>query len=174
MQSGLWNRWLLERNDYSFNILQKQTMPSTPQPELDLRWFFPLFIGGWLLILFLLSVLGGWHALSKRYKSSSNFSGKLFRFVSGSLGNKIFPVSYSSCLSVSIGSDGIGLSVLPLFRFFHPKLLLPWSSVSDCKQEKFWFRTCTTISLSESNVPIRLFGRAGQEISNYCRYRAEK
>ena len=139
-------------------------MTATPQQELDLRWFFPLFIGGWLAISCFLSVIGGWHALAKRYRSTMSTSGKLFSFASMGLGRGFFPVSYRSCLFVRLDSAGIGLSVFPLFRFFHPKLFIPWSAVSDCKRERFWFMDCTAVYVSEPQTRMLFRGRLGREI----------
>jgi hypothetical protein len=139
-------------------------MTATPQQELDLRWFFPLFIGGWLAICCFLSFIGGWHTLAKRYRSTMSISGKLFSFASMGLGHGFFPVSYRSCLFVRLDSTGIALSVFPLFRFFHPKLLIPWSAVSDCKRERFWFMDCTAVYVSEPQTRMLFRGRLGREI----------
>jgi hypothetical protein len=139
-------------------------MIATAQHELDLRWFFPLFIGGWLAISCFLSLIGGWHALAKRYRSTSSVSGRLFPFASMGLGRGFFPVSYRSCLFVRLDSAGIGLSVFPLFRFFHPKLFIPWSAVSDCKRERFWFMVCTAVYISEPQTRMLFRGKLGREI----------
>ena len=98
-------------------------MTTPPQPDLDMRWFFPLFIGGWLVMLCLLSFLGGWHALAGKYRSTARSSGKLFSFASLGLGRGFGPVSYGHCLFVRFDSAGIGLSVFPLFRFFSPTVV---------------------------------------------------
>jgi hypothetical protein len=139
-------------------------MTATPQQELDLRWFFPLFIGGWLTICCFISLIGGWHALAKRYRSTSRTSGTLFSFASMGLGRGFFPVSYRSCLFVRLDSTGIALSVFPLFRFFHPKLVIPWSAVSDCKRERFWFMDCTAVYVSEPQTRMLFRGKLGREI----------
>lgn len=139
-------------------------MTATPQQEFDLRWFFTLFIGGWLAICCFLSFIGGWHALAKRYRSTISTSGKLFSFASMGLGRGFFPVSYRSCLFVRLDSTGIALSVFPLFRFFHPKLLIPWSAVSDCKRERFWFMDCTAVYVFEPQTRMLFRGRLGREI----------
>jgi hypothetical protein len=139
-------------------------MTATPQQELDLRWFLPLFIGGWLTICCFISLIGGWHALAKRYRNASSTSGKLFSFASMGLGSGSFPVSYRSCLFVRLDPTGIALSVFPLFRFFHPKLLIPWSAVSNCKRERLWFMDCTAVYVSEPQIRMLFRGRLGREI----------
>jgi hypothetical protein len=142
-------------------------MTTSPQSELDLRWFFPLFISGWLAICCFLSLIGGWHSLTKKYRSTTNSSGKLFSFASMGLGRSFDPVSYRSCLFVRFDSVGIALSIFPLFRFFHPKLFIPWNAVSDCKRERFWFMDCTAICLSEPKTRMLFVGKVGREIYEF-------
>ena len=139
-------------------------MTTPPQQELDLRWFFPLFIGAWLGISCFLSIIGGWYALAKRYRSTTRNSGKPFYFASMGLGRGLSPVSYRSCLFVHLDSSGIALSVFPLFRFFHPKLFIPWSAVSDCRRERFWFMDCTAVYVSDPQTRMLFRGRLGREI----------
>jgi len=142
-------------------------MSPTHQPELDLRWFFPLFIGGWLAISCLLSLIGGWHALAKRYRSAASDSGTLFSFASMGLGRGFGPVSYRSCLFVRFDSVGMALSIFPLFRFFHPRLFIPWSAVSACKQERHWFMDCTAVYVSDPPVRMLFRGRLGRELYEF-------
>jgi hypothetical protein len=140
---------------------------NTSPPELDLRWFVPLFIGGWCVILGLLSFLGGWRALAKKYRSTEKKSGKLFRFASAGFGQGIFPVSYRSCLFVRFNDSGIALSVFPLFRFCHPNLFIPWNVIADCRQERFWFMNCTSIYISSPQTRIRFIGRVARELYEF-------
>jgi len=142
-------------------------MTTTPPSDVDLRWFFALFVGGWLAICCLLSVIGGWHPLAKKYRSTTSSSGKLFAFASLGLGRGFGPVSYRSCLFVRFDSAGIALSVFPLFRFFHPRLFIPWSGVSDCKQARHWFMNSTAVYVSEPPVRILFLGRLGREIDEF-------
>jgi hypothetical protein len=137
------------------------------QPEFDLRWFVPLFIGGWCGIFCLLSFLGGWHSLAKKYQNREKTSGKSFQFVSGGVGRGFFPVSYRSCLSVKFNAKGVALSIFPLFRICHPNLFIPWNAVADCRRERFWFINCTAIYISSPQIQIRLTGRAARELYEF-------
>jgi hypothetical protein len=143
-------------------------MTTAPQSDLDLRLFFPmLFIGGWLAICCLLSLIGGWHALARKYRSTTRSSGELFGFASLGLGRGFGPVSYRSCLFVQFDAAGIRLSIFPLFRFFHPRMCIPWSAVSDCKQERYWFMNCTAVYVSDPPVRMRFLGRLGRELYEF-------
>src|SRR6266496_2847340 len=80
-----WSFWFSHVRSWrsvSLIVRPLRIMTATAQQELDLRWFFPLFIGGWLAISCFLSLIGGWHALAKRYRSTISSSGKLFSFAS--------------------------------------------------------------------------------------------
>jgi hypothetical protein len=70
-------------------------------------------------------------------------------------------------LFVRFDSAGIGLSVFPLFRFFHPRLFIPWSAVSDCKQERHWFMNFTAVYVSEPSVRMLFRGRLGRELYEF-------
>jgi len=153
-------------------LVSLHTMTTALQSDLDLRWFFPLFIGGWLAISCFLSLIGGWHSLARKYRSTASSSGKLYSFASLGLGRGFGPVSYRSCLFVRFDAEGIALSVFPLFRFFHPRLFIPWSAVSDCKQERHWFMNFTAVYVSDSPIRILFRGQLGREIYEFRNHAA--
>jgi hypothetical protein len=134
------------------------------QSGLELRWFLPLFVLGWCGIIAFLSLIGGWHALSKRYRAVQPVQGRLFAFASMGLGRSFFPVSYGSCLFVRVGAAGIGLSIFPIYRILHPPLFIPWSAAAECKREKFWWFTHTAVYLTDFQTRILFTGRLGRAI----------
>jgi hypothetical protein len=87
----------------------------------------------------LLSLLGGWHALGRRFGSSDDLDGERFRFRSGAVGRGIFPVAYDHCLFATVGRRALALSVLVPFRLLHPPLVIPYSEVERCDEIRFWF-----------------------------------
>jgi hypothetical protein len=129
--------------------------------------FVAVVIGFWLILGCLLASFGGWHSLSKLYRSNAKSSGTRFSFATMLLGSGSMPLSYRSCMIIRVDRNAISLSVYPPFRFFHPKLLIPWSVVSSCRQERFWFLKCTSIDLTEPHIRLRFLGKAGKEI-NEC------
>jgi hypothetical protein len=144
-----------------------RTMPPQPQPEMGFFWFILLFIGLWLAVCCLLSVLGGWHALAKKYRSGTCDPDKLLSRASMELKCGLFPVNYGNCIYLRFDSAGLELSIFPLWRFFHPRLSIPWNAVTDCRRECRWFWNCTSISLSEPQARLRFFGKAGRELYLY-------
>jgi hypothetical protein len=142
-------------------------MPIPPPAGLNLRWFLLMFVGAWLAISGIISFAGGWHALARKFRGGVSGSGTMFSFASMGMGRGRFPVSYRNCLFVRFDSAGLALSVFPLFRFFHPNLLIPWSAIAACKKERFWFMNCTAIYVS--NPPIRMLfrGQLGAELYEF-------
>ena len=139
-------------------------MTSSAQDALDPRWFLPFFVAMWCGISGLLSWIGGWHALARKYKSRKESSGKRFSFVSMGLGRGFGPVSYRSCLFVRIDPVGLSISVFPLFRLLHPRLYIPWNDVADCRKERFFFVPCTALYVAEPKVRMLFYGRIAKEL----------
>src|SRR5580704_5661625 len=95
--------------------------PAVMQSE----WFFPLFVLWWLFLTGLLAYFGGWTSLAGRLRADGPdvpVDGKRFRFASGSLGRRFFPVSYGNCLFVVVAPQGLRLSIFLPFRFLSPPL----------------------------------------------------
>jgi hypothetical protein len=88
---------------------------------------FPVFfIGVWLVVLNILSSMGGWRELALSYGASGRAEGQSFSFRSARLG----VVNYSSCLRFVAGPTGLSVSVLFPFRPGHRALFIPWADVS--------------------------------------------
>jgi len=139
------------------------TEPSIP-PAFSIALFligFPLL---WLFVTGLLSYLSGWRSLAKKFRADVPPSGDSYRFVSGSLGMRIFPVNYSTCLFVTVAPAGIHLSILFLFRFLSPPLLIPWKSIESVVDSRILFFDRARISIRDSWPTLTIYGRAGRAI----------
>jgi len=142
-------------------------MIATSQSGWDFRWFIPLFIAGWLAISYFLSLIGGWHTLARKHRGITKIAGAPFYFSSMVLGSGFSRVNYNGCIFVCLNGDGFELwSPFP-FGFFHPRLFIPWSAVSRCRRERYWFRDCTEILLSEPRTQMRFYGRVGKAIHEF-------
>ena len=95
--------------------------------------FALLFAGGWCLVMFGISWIGGWGALARKYRATSVPDGKRFWFQSALLGS----MNYGSCLTVIVGSAGLYLAVFPPFRMGHPPLLIPWAELHGLREKRF-------------------------------------
>ena len=140
--------------------MDAETLPQFMQPQ----WFLPLFGAMWIGINALLSILGGWFTLAKRFRAESEPTGDQFRFVSGSMGIRYFPVNYRNCLFVIVSSTGVHISVLFLFRVMSPPLFIPWSDVESVEEHTFLFSHTMLMRVRGAWAAISLRGEVGQRI----------
>lgn len=86
-----------------------------------------LFVAIWLGIMFLVSRFGGWHKLYQSYKFPSHvkqaIKSKSFQSIQIGLSN------YNGVMTLSYHPEGLGMEVMILFRFAHPKILIPWKDI---------------------------------------------
>ena len=128
------------------------------------QWFFPLFALMWAGISVLLAVLGGWSSLAAKFRARQRIEGERFRFVSGSMGARVFPVSYGSCLFVTVNEMGFRLSILFPFRLFSPPLFIPWVEVASVETKRFLFISRAIIRLHGNWPAVSVGGGAGERI----------
>jgi hypothetical protein len=137
---------------------------------MDTTWLFVLipvfFVGLWSGVTVLLAFLSGWTSLARTYR------GALASVADGvSMGSAIisrfgFPVNYNHILNVSVGGEGVELSVFPLFALASPRLLIPWSEMTECRSyralgmfDRFSFRP------ARGGVKIALAGNAARMLT---------
>jgi len=129
------------------------------------QWFLPILATAWLGITALLATLSGWRSLAKRFPAKGSTDGERFSFVSASIGALAwFPVNYSGCLFVTVGSMGLAVSVLFPFRFLSPAFALPWSEVESAEERSSFFSRGTLVRLRGSPVRLSFHGNAGRSI----------
>jgi hypothetical protein len=100
-----------------------------------LAWLFVvlLIVAIWVVVCWLVSWAGGWRQLAEAYPRGDSGPGTTWRFQSATLR---WGMSYNNGLRVTATPDGVGVSVLPLFRIGHPPLFFPWSEISIRRREK--------------------------------------
>jgi hypothetical protein len=117
------------------------------------------FVVMWVGVLALISVLSGWGTLARQYPMPPNAGASpaagTFSLVSAFLNRS----RYSGCLKVTVGPEGLGLSVLGLFRMNHPPLLIPWNAIEDLRAEDN--RARFKIRTGERPVSVDLRGVRG-------------
>jgi len=144
----------------SFTLDGERSSVSAP----DSGWFFPLFILMWLAISAALSLIGGWHALADRFASMESVEGDRYRFRTADIGWGPWPVSYGACLFLTVGPKAFSMSVLFVFRFLHPRLVIPWDAVERCDRVKFWLMNRVAVHVKGSNRRILFPGVVGERI----------
>jgi len=132
--------------------------------SLDLEWFLPAGVVLWLAFSAFISIVGGWHELAERFSDGKSLEGERFRFRSGAIGSKLFPVNYGNCLFVTVGRDGFALSIFLLVRFMHPRLMIPWSAVEHCEPVKHWFVSYIAVHITGFKRRLLFSGNLGETI----------
>jgi hypothetical protein len=133
-----------------------------PGPESP--WFLPAFVVFWLAICGALSLVAGWHALAQRFASRDAIEGERFRFRSGGMGWRSFPVAYGNCFFATVGLNAFSLSVLFPFRFLHPRLVIPWTEVERCEATRIWIKKCVVVHVRGFDRCLLLNGELGQAV----------
>ena len=116
-------------------------------------WFIvPLYgLLLWLLVSAIISFIGGWSTLAKRFALKSPFRGDRW---GGQSGQMRWTAGYGNCLTVGASPDGFYLAISILFRFRHPPLLVPWTEVAITRRRFLFFRYVRFGLGSELNIPL--------------------
>lgn len=134
-------------------------------------WLAPFasaaFVAFWAFVTMLLSFFSGWTSLGETYRGRLSSEWRSEWMATASLNRFGIPVSYSNCLNVAVGNEGVQLSVFPLLALGAPRLLVPWDDVAGVRSyrvlglfDRFSFRP------AHGDVKITLFGRAARMLSH--------
>ena len=107
---------------------------------------FPLF---WMAIVTLISRIGGWSELAKRFGSDAPAQGEVFTWCSARL--RIF-CNYSNRLRVTVSQAGIHIRTLVFFKMGHRPLFIPWRAVQDLKVRRYWRYSSATLTLKDDST----------------------
>ena len=118
----------------------------------------------WLAITGGISLISGWHLLADRFKSSVPIEGETFRFRSAAMGWRFFPANYGGCLFSTVGPQGFSLSLLFMFRFLHPPVVIPWSAVERCEMVRSWFVQNVSVRINGFDRRLLIGGSLGRTI----------
>jgi hypothetical protein len=132
--------------------------PGMPLGLLAVLLAFPLI---WVLVALAVATLGGWRGLAQAYPASGRIRGAVFIGQSLSLG---LLGSYRNCLEVTVEEEaGIHLIPMLLFRVGHPAILIPWSAVADCAEQRQFLWQKTRVLLA-SRQELVFAGPVAREI----------
>ena len=118
---------------------------------------FPLF---WCGVVLLISYIGDWSNLKKRYAALKDQQpyGEVHGGVFGWVGLS----RYKYTLTVHVNAEGFFVENSPFFRIGHPRLFIPWSEVAERqrKQVLFWDMMVFTVGtpkVGKIALPAKLF-----------------
>jgi hypothetical protein len=108
--------------------------------ESDLLWIVPAFVVGWVIVMGLISVLGGWWSLARRFPLPDHQARELEHF--GWRGLSLnYITSYRSCVNITLTELGVILKTSLLFSAFHKPIFFRWTDISNPKYIKGLFGT---------------------------------
>jgi hypothetical protein len=129
---------------------------------LPLAIFLVAFPALWISISAILSLAGGWSLLAERFTATSPETGKEFRCATALLKkNRMLPVTYRGSLFITVSKDGVGLSVLFIFRFLSPALFIPWQQIESVTEQRHIFGRYGVLNIRNCPVKILVTGNAG-------------
>lgn len=111
-----------------------------------------LFVCGWLFVMNLLALMGGWRDLAESYGTSGPVDGEAFPFRSAKVGI----VDYGNCVRFVAGRPGLGISVLWPFRPGHRPLVVPWCDVSASEHRGWVFEYVDFRFARQPQVQLRV------------------
>jgi hypothetical protein len=91
------------------------------------------FAGAFAGITVLMPFISGWTSLAREYRGRLTSVTDSVWMGSGYVSRFGIPVGYGNILNVSIGPEGVQLSLFPLFALGSPRLLIPWSDMGPCE-----------------------------------------
>jgi len=123
---------------------------------------FPIyFLCLWLLVSVTISVIGGWFALAKVYRTREPFNGAKWRMQSGQMR---WLTNYNRVLTLGTSQEGLYLASMFLFRFMHPPLLIPWSEIKVRRKKGWVFKYVIFTMGHELAIPLRIREKLGAKL----------
>jgi len=115
----------------------------------------------WLLVSAVISYIGGWNTLAKRFRLRTPFLGEKWR---GQSGQMRWIAGYGNCLTLGCNHEGLYLAIMPLFRFRHPPLLIRWDEIKISRTRILFFRYVRFGLGRELDIPLYLRPRIADKL----------
>jgi len=119
-------------------------------------WFSSI----WIAVLTLLSIIGGWKALSTLNPvkpADRNIHDARYSMSSLKLGL----INYRSCVNVFFTETGIIFDIMKIFSIMHKPVFIPYNKISGAAAGKFF---STYAEFKVDGKKIILYGKAGDEL----------
>ena len=136
----------------------------------NLLSYFPLlfpffFVAVWSLTSFVISLMGGWNTLSKRFRAQSESYGDVRS--AGPFFYTVmmrFRVGYGNVIRITASADALYFSILFPFRLGHPPLSIPWGEIKMRRTQFLWLRFVTLTLGEEERIPMRISERMARNL----------
>lgn len=115
----------------------------------------------WLLVAAVISYIGGWTTLAKRFRFTTPFRGEKWSCRSGHMR---WIAGYGNCLTLGCNQQGLYLAIMPLFAFRHPPLLIPWDEIKISRTRIVFFRYVRFGLGRELDIPLYVHARLADKL----------
>lgn len=115
----------------------------------------------WLLVSAIISYVGGWTALAKGFRLKSSFVGERW---TGQSGQMRWLSSYGNCLTSGCNPEGLCLATMPLFRFRHPPLLIPWQEIAISRRQILFLHFVRFGLGREADIPLYVAAKLAEKL----------
>lgn len=140
--------------------------------------FLPLIVvisvvAFWCAILYVISLISGWHALARRFRAQAEPYGDC-----KSAGPFFYTIymrywgHYSGVIRLTAATDALYASILLPFRIGHPPLCVPWNEIRFGRAQRFMFSYVELRLGNEENIPMRISVRMARNLGILDRYPA--
>jgi hypothetical protein len=119
------------------------------------------FLALWLLVSTIISYIGDWTTLAKRFRLQQPFAGTRW---TGQSGQMRWIAGYGNCLTVGGCPEGLYLATMPLFMFRHPPLLIPWAEITVMQRRILVFRFVRFGLGRELDIPLYLRAKLAEKV----------
>jgi|SRR6185312_2620539 len=122
-------------------------------------FFCLVFPTMWVLVGFLIALVGGWSQLAGRYRTEREFPQHKRWLQSAQMR---FTIGYNSVLTLASDSEGLCMGVITPFRMGHPPLFIPWTAIQVEEPKRYMFFMSRMLRLGPDAIPLRLRQRTAQ------------
>ena len=138
--------------------------------EINPIYFIPIFIVLWIGVLSLVSLLGGWFRLAKKFPLSQDTGIVLQKFFWKSI-NLNYLAGYGNCINIEITDKGLILKPSLIISVLHKPIFLTWLNISNLELKKGFIKW-VIFRVGKSRLVI--YGKVAIAIhSAFSKYRIE-
>lgn len=120
-------------------------------------------IASLMIVNAVISYIGGWTTLAKHFRLTTPFKGKRWERQSGQMR---WIAGYGNCLTVGSNVQGLYLAMMPLFRFRHPQLLIPWQEIEISRRQILFFRYVRFRLGRDLRIPLYLRPKLAEKVKH--------
>lgn len=113
------------------------------------------------LVLFIISRVGGWSVLARRFPDRKLFQGREWRFRRMNLSTY---AGYKNVVTIGANAEGLRFSMPWFFSAGHDPFFVPWADIVECRETTVLFFAVTQLVLRDCDYRIMLPSALAAEI----------